>query len=85
MSSVFEDTKLGFGLKPVTLDEWHRAVGLYKCFSCGVLLSKGTKHVWQDRNRWCEKCFWGQDSEDATNKLPVESGAPEKENTDVDH
>lgn len=77
-------TKLGFGLKPVTLDEWHRALGLYKCFSCGVLLINGAKYVWQGRNRWCEECFWGDDSQSAISDVPTDFDAPEKENTDVD-
>ncbi len=33
----------------------------YKCLTCGVPLPKGTKYVWQGRNRWCEKCFWSED------------------------
>jgi hypothetical protein len=70
---------------PVTLDEWHRALGVHKCATCGVPLLKGSKYVWQGKNRWCEKCFWGEDTTDAVTKIPAESGTPEKENTDVDH
>jgi hypothetical protein len=46
-----------------------------KCLTCGVPLPNGTKYVWQGKNRWCEKCFWGEDSEDATTRIPSESGA----------
>jgi hypothetical protein len=70
---------------PVTLDQWHRALGFYKCATCGAPIGNGIRYAWQGRNRWCEKCFWGEDSEDAVTKIPAESGAPEKENTDVDH
>lgn len=66
-------SKLGFGPKPVTLDEWHRALGLYKCLSCGVLLLNGDKCVWQGRNRSCEKCFWGEDSGDTAGQTAATS------------
>ncbi len=67
----------------LTHDELLRACGVFFCAGCDAYL--GNKYVWQGKNRWCEKCFWGEDSEDVTNKAPVESGAPEKENADVDH
>jgi hypothetical protein len=70
---------------PVTLDDWHRALGFHKCAACRAPIGNGIRFVWQGKNRWCETCFWGEDSEEATNKVPVESGAPEKENADVDH
>jgi hypothetical protein len=60
---------------PVTLDEWHRALGFYKCATCGEPLH-GTKYAWQGKNRWCLACFWGEDSEDAVTKIPAESGTP---------
>jgi hypothetical protein len=59
-----------------------QAVPEQKCVTCGVLLPKGTKYVWQGRNRWCERCFWG---EDPIAKVPAESGVSKKENTDVNH
>ena len=46
----------------------------HKCLTCGVPLPGGTKHVWQGRNRWCERCFWGEDGEDAIGKVPAELG-----------
>ena len=46
----------------------------HKCLTCGVPLPRGTKHVWQGRNRWCERCFWGEDREDAIGKVPAELG-----------
>jgi hypothetical protein len=72
-------------VQPVTLDDWHRALGFHKCATCGAPIGNGIGFVWQGRNRWCEKCFWGEDSEDAITGVPAESGAPEKENTDADH
>jgi predicted RNA-binding Zn-ribbon protein involved in translation (DUF1610 family) len=61
-----------------------QAVADHKCPTCGVPLPKGTKYVWQGKNRWCEKCFWGEDGDDAI-KVPAESDRPKPENTGVDH
>lgn len=77
-------TRLGSDWTPVTLDEWHRALGVYNCFGCGVSLFNGDKHVWQGRKRWCEKCFWGDDSQSALSDVPTDFDGPEKENTNVD-
>jgi hypothetical protein len=37
------------------------AIADHKCVTCGLALPKGTKHVWQGKNHWCERCFWGED------------------------
>lgn len=62
-----------------------QAVVDHKCLTCGAPLPKGSKYVWQGRNRWCEKCFWGEDSHGAASKMPAESGGHERENADVNH
>jgi hypothetical protein len=70
---------------PVRLDDWHRAFGFHKCATCGAPIGNGIRHVWQGRNRWCEECFWGDDSQSAISDVPIDFDAPEKENADVDH
>jgi hypothetical protein len=71
--------------QPVTLDDWHRALGFHKCATCGTPIGNGIRFVWQGRTRWCEECFWGDDSQSAISDVPTDFGAPEKENADVDH
>jgi hypothetical protein len=68
--SLNRDTRM---TKPRTDDEWLTTLGINKCLSCGVLLGKGTKYVWQGRNRWCEKCFWGDGKESDIANIPAES------------
>ena len=70
---------------PVTHDDWPRALGFHKCATCGAPIGNGIGFAWQGRNRWCEKCFWGDDTQSAINDLPTDIDAPEKENTDADH
>lgn len=41
----------------------------------------GIRYVWQGRNRWCEDCFWGHNSEGAVSDVPTDFDTPEKENT----
>jgi hypothetical protein len=59
---------------PVTLDDWHRALGFHKCATCGVPVGNGIPFAWQGRNRWCLDCFWDEDGEipdlDALEKEP---------------
>lgn len=47
---------------PVTLDDWHRALGFHKCATCGAPVGNGIPFAWQGKNRWCEGCFWDEDS-----------------------
>jgi len=61
-------------VKPLTHDEWLRAFGIYECATCGTTLLKGTEYVWQGKNRWCEKCFWGEDS----GNMPDKTAANER-------
>jgi hypothetical protein len=72
-------------LQPVTLDDWHRALGFHKCATCGAPIGNGIRFAWQGRTRWCEECFWGDDSQSAISDVPTDFAAPEKENADVDH
>lgn len=58
---------------------------LFKCSTCGAALPNGAKHVWQGRKHFCQRCFWSEGTEDATTKVVPSSGAPDKENTHVDH
>ena len=69
---------------PVTLDDWHRALGFHKCATCGAPVGKGIRFVWQGRNRWCEDCFWGDDSRTDID-VPNDFDALKKENNDVDN
>lgn len=70
---------------PVTLDDWHRALGFDKCVTCGVPIGNGILFVWQGRGkRWCEECFWGDDSQTAID-VSTDFDVPEKENTNADH
>jgi len=55
-----EDASKGEGSSDYA-GKMEQAIADHKCLSCGVPLPKGAKHVWQDRNRWCEKCFWAED------------------------
>jgi hypothetical protein len=48
---------------PVTLDDWHRALGFHKCATCGTPVGNGIPFAWQGKNRWCEECFWDEDGE----------------------
>ena len=34
---------------PVTLDDWHRALGFHRCATCGVPIGNGIRFVWQGR------------------------------------
>jgi hypothetical protein len=68
---------------PVTLDDWHKALGFHKCATCGTPIGNGIKFAWQGRNRWCEECFWDEDS--ANSDELIDFDTPKKENTDVDH
>jgi hypothetical protein len=72
-------------LQPVTLDDWHRALGFYKCATCGVPIGNGIPFVWQGRNRWCEECFWNEDGEGAITDELTDFESPKKENPDVNH
>jgi len=64
---------------PVTLDDWHRALGFYKCATCGAPVGNGIPFAWQGKNRWCEECFWNEEGD-----VP-DLDALEKDNTDADH
>ena len=68
---------------PVTLDDWHRALGFHKCATCGTPIGNGIPFVWQGRNRWYEECFWGDDSQNAISDVSTDFDAPEKQNTDA--
>ena len=70
---------------PVTLDDWHRALGFHKCATCGVPVGNGIPFAWQGRNRWCLECFWDEDGESAISDELTDFEPPKKETPDVNH
>ena len=68
---------------PVTLDDWHRALGFHKCATCGVPVGNGIPFAWQGKNRWCLECFWDEDGEGAICDELADFEFPKKENPDV--
>jgi hypothetical protein len=68
---------------PITIDDWHRALGFHKCATCGAPIGNGIPFAWQGKNRWCEECFWDEDSVNSDELIDFDT--PKKENRDVDH
>jgi len=68
---------------PVTIDDWHKALGFSKCATCGAPVGNGIPYVWQGRNRWCEECFWDEDAGGAICDELADFEFPKKENPDV--
>jgi len=72
-------------VQPVTLGDWHRALGFHKCATCGVPVGNGLPFAWQGKNRWCLECFWDEDGESAISDELTDFEPPKKETPDVNH
>ena len=70
---------------PVTLDDWHRALGFHKCVTCGAPVGNGIKFAWSGRDRWCEECFWDEDGESAISDELIPPAPLTRGNPDVNH
>ena len=74
----------GRAIGPVTDDKPTNSSAIFKCLTCGIVLGGRTKYVWQGKNRWCEKCFWGEDSESDIANVPAMSDSTEKGEKDTE-
>jgi hypothetical protein len=73
-----------FGAEDAAKAEETNSSAIFKCSTCGIVLGGGTKYVWQGKNRWCEKCFWCEDSEGDIANVPAISDSIEKGEKDTE-